>query len=44
MYGKTRPAGSGKPSQTIEVVDILKNITTKYDSYSAAATALYIKK
>src|SRR5436189_852 len=38
--GKTRPEGSGKPSQKIEVIDIKNNITTIYDSISATAVAL----
>jgi hypothetical protein len=40
MFGKIRPKGSGKPSQKIEVLDIKNNITTKYESISAAAKAL----
>ncbi len=34
----------GKSSQKIEVIDISHNITTKYDSISAAALALGIKQ
>jgi hypothetical protein len=44
MYGKPRPDGSGSPSQKIEVIDIKNNITTIYDSISAAALALNIKQ
>lgn len=44
MFGKPRPEGSGSPSQQIEVIDIKNNITTKYDSISAAALALNIKQ
>ncbi len=44
MFGKPRPEGSGSPSQQIEVIDIKNNITTKYDSISAAALALDIKQ
>ncbi len=42
-FGKPRPEGAGKPSQQIEVIDIKNNITTRYDSLSAAAVALGIK-
>jgi group I intron endonuclease len=44
MFGKPRPEGSGSPSQKIEVFDIKNNITTVYDSISAAALALNIKQ
>jgi group I intron endonuclease len=44
MFGKPRPEGSGSPSQQIEVIDIKNNITTTYDSISAAALALNIKQ
>jgi group I intron endonuclease len=40
--GRPRQEGSGKPSQKIEVTDIKNNITTIYDSMSAAALALNI--
>jgi hypothetical protein len=41
--GQSRPEGSGKPSQAIEVIDNKNNQTTTYDSISAAAIALDIK-
>jgi group I intron endonuclease len=44
MFGKPRPEGSGSPSQPIEVIDIKNNITTRYDSISAAALVLNIKQ
>ena len=44
MYNKPRPEGVGSPSQAIEVTDIKNNTTTSYDSMSAAARALNIKK
>lgn len=51
MFGNTgenshipRPEVSGSPSQQIEVIDIQNNIDTTYDSISAAAVALNIKK
>lgn len=40
--GRPRQEGSGRPSQKIEVTDIKKNITTTYDSITAAALALNI--
>jgi len=36
--------GSGSPSQAIEVTDIKNDTTTSYDSISAAARALNIRK
>ena len=42
MFGKPRPEGSGSPSKKIEVIDIVNNKTTSYDSISAAALALNI--
>jgi hypothetical protein len=42
MFGKPRPEGSGSPSQQIEVIDIKNNITTIYESISAAALDLNI--
>ena len=42
--GKTKVEGSRSPSQAIEVTDIKNNTTTSYDSMSAAARALNIKK
>ena len=44
MFGKPRPEGSGRPSKKIEVIDIKNNITTRYDSITAAALALKIGK
>ena len=48
MFGKSRPEGAGRPYQKIErealVIDIKNNITTIYDSISAAALALNIAK
>ena len=44
IFGQPRPEGAGSPSQKIEVLDIKNNITTSYDSISAAALALGIKK
>jgi len=41
-FGKQKPEGTGKLSQQIEVSDIKNNITTSYDSMSAAAIALNI--
>ncbi|KAG0632581.1 GIY-YIG nuclease superfamily, partial [Tuber brumale] len=41
-FGKEKPFGSGKPSQQIEVFDKEKNLTTTYDSISAAARALSV--
>ena len=41
--GKPRTEGSGKPSQQIEVTDSELNITTNYNSFSEAASALNIK-
>jgi len=43
MYGKARPIGAGSSSQRIEVLDILTNSRTEYDSISAAGIALGIK-
>ena len=43
-FGKARYEGAGSPSQKIEVTDIINNTTTSYDSISAAARALNIKK
>ena len=42
--GKARPEGSGRPSQRIEVFNLLTSERTEYDSISAAALALNIKK
>ena len=39
-----RPEGSGRPSQKVEVMDIKNNIKTRYDSISAAALALNIRR
>ena len=38
------PGGSGSSSQKIEVIDLKDNITTVYDSISAAALALNIQQ
>ena len=43
-FGKPRPEGAGRLSQKIEVIDIKNNITTKYDSISAAALDLNIRQ
>jgi len=40
--GEPRPEGSGSPSQAIEVVDIINNITTYYISMHEAARVLNI--
>jgi len=40
--GQAKPEGSGRPCQAIEVIDIKNNLTTQYDSISAAAIALDI--
>jgi hypothetical protein len=42
MFENKIPKGAGKPSQKLEVLDIKNNITTKYESISAAALALKI--
>jgi hypothetical protein len=39
-YGKSRVAGSGNPSQSIEVFDLKENTTTYYNSMIEAARAL----
>jgi group I intron endonuclease len=44
MFGKTKPEGSGKPTQRISVLDVVNNNTFEYDSMSAAARALDIKQ
>lgn len=44
MYGKPRAIGAGKPSQTISVIDIVKNTETTYISFSEAAVALGIRR
>jgi len=41
--GSNRPAGSGRPSQNVEVFDKETNLTATFDSFSAAATALDIR-
>ena len=43
MKGKSRAKKAGRPSQKIEVFDNKNNITTRYDSISAAALALNIR-
>jgi group I intron endonuclease len=42
--GQARPEGSGRPSQQILVIDKKTNLTTTYESISAAARALGIGK
>jgi len=42
--GQARPEGSGRPSQQILVIDQKTNLTTTYESISAAARALGIGK
>jgi len=42
--GKPRPEVAGRPYQAIEVFDIKNNLTTHYESLSAAAIALDIKQ
>jgi hypothetical protein len=42
MSGCNKPAGAGRPSQQVEVFDKETNLTTTYDSFSAAAIALEI--
>jgi group I intron endonuclease len=44
--GRVKSEGAGRPSQKIEVLrlDIKNNITTRYDSITAAALALNIRK
>lgn len=44
MYGKPRAIGAGKPSQTILVIDLVKNTETTYISFSEAAAALGIRR
>ena len=41
-YGKPRFEGAGRPSQQIEVTDIINNTTISYDSIGEAARALNI--
>nr|YP_010608748.1 hypothetical protein PNX16_mgp023 [Drechslerella dactyloides]WAN89828.1 hypothetical protein [Drechslerella dactyloides] len=43
MFGKARPIGAGKLTQSIIVIDLEKNIETKYNSLSEAAIALGIR-
>jgi group I intron endonuclease len=44
FIGRNRPAGAGRPGQKIEVFDKETNLTTTFDSFSAAATALDIRQ
>jgi|GraSoiStandDraft_16_1057320.scaffolds.fasta_scaffold4562509_2 hypothetical protein len=44
MYGKTRAVGAGSSPKRIEVLDILTNKRTIYDSMSVTALALGIKQ
>ena len=43
LQGRIRPERSGKAPVIVEVIDIKNNITTRYDSISAAALALNIR-
>lgn len=44
IYGKVKPEGSGRPSQKIEVLDLLTNENLTYLSIGAASLALKIKE
>ncbi len=44
MFGKPRVIGSGRPSQSILVIDLEKNTETIYNSFSEAAIALDIRR
>ncbi len=44
MFGKAKPERSGRQSKKIEVLDLKPNQKKIYDSISAAALALGIKK
>lgn len=44
MFGKARPEGAGKSSKRIEVLNILTNENTVYDSVSLAAKAIDVKQ
>lgn len=43
MFGTVKPKGSGRPSQKIEVLDLLTNEKIEYESISTASLALNIK-
>jgi len=43
MLSENRPEGAGRPGQQISVFDKETNITSTFDSFSAAATALGIR-
>src|SRR5690242_7379500 len=43
MFGKSKAEGAGRPSQKVEVFDKETNLTTTFDSFSAAAIALDIR-
>jgi hypothetical protein len=42
LKGQAKPAGSGMPSQKIEVFDLQEKTTTSYNSIKEAARALNI--
>jgi len=44
MFGKPRAIGAGKSSQTVLVIDLVKNTETTYISFSEAAAALGIRR
>jgi hypothetical protein len=44
MYGKPKAEGSGRPSQAIEVVDLLEKTTTSYDYMHEAARAFFLPR
>lgn len=43
MFGRVKPKGSGRPSQKIEVLDLLTKEKIEYESISGACLALNIK-
>lgn len=43
MFGTMKPKRSGRPSQKIEVLDLLTNEKIEYESISAASLTLNIK-
>ena len=42
MFEKPKPEGAGRPSQVIEVLDLLENITISYNSMREASRVLNI--
>jgi len=44
MFGKPRAKCAGKPSQSILVIDLVKNTETIFISFSEAAAALGIRR